>query len=111
MNPLPVLNCDDCGACCMHVGTPPGYSVRIDDDGTLVLIATGENLERLRSMPAALLQELSLNSKRRLYDQRCYWFDVATRRCRHYDFRPTECRTFEVGGVGCLAVRGFHGID
>jgi Fe-S-cluster containining protein len=95
----------------MHVGVPPGYSVRIDEDGNLVLIATGENLDRLRSMPAALLEELSLNSKRGLYNQRCFWFDATTRRCRHYDFRPTECRTFEVGGVGCLAIRSFHGFE
>lgn len=23
---LPVRNCNDCGACCMHMGTPPGYA-------------------------------------------------------------------------------------
>jgi uncharacterized protein len=111
MEQLPVLNCDGCGACCMHVGNPPGYSVRIGDNGIFALTATGENLERLRSMPAALLNDLSLNSNRGRYDQCCCWFDPATRRCRHYDFRPTECRTFEVGGVGCLAVRSYHGME
>lgn len=22
---LPIVNCDNCGACCMHMGAPPGY--------------------------------------------------------------------------------------
>lgn len=24
---LPVTSCDDCGACCRHMGTPPGYAM------------------------------------------------------------------------------------
>lgn len=31
----PVTNCDNCGACCRHMGTPPGYAAYYPIDGVL----------------------------------------------------------------------------
>lgn len=35
----------------------------------------------------------------------CLWLDEATSRCKHYEYRPTLCREFELGGDVCLSVR------
>jgi Fe-S-cluster containining protein len=112
MNQLPVLNCDDCGACCLHVGNPPGYGGHVDGKGNWVwLTASLEDSERLQSMPAALQEELRRNKDRGLADQPCHWFDLATRQCVHYDQRPEACRMFEVGEDDCVSLRKHHGIE
>jgi Fe-S-cluster containining protein len=41
-------------------------------------------------------------------DQPCIWLDLATKRCRHYDYRPRLCRDFELGGEDCLGFRAVH---
>jgi Fe-S-cluster containining protein len=106
MDQLPVLNCDNCGACCMHVGAPPGYGGRVDRAGNWVwLTAHIEDSERLQSMPAALQEGLRRKQDRGLYEQPCHWLDLATRRCVHYDHRPEACRMFEVGGDDCVTLR------
>lgn len=35
----------------------------------------------------------------------CGFFDMVTRKCRHYEYRPGICRDFELGGDACLASR------
>jgi Fe-S-cluster containining protein len=40
----------------------------------------------------------------------CAWLDTDSNRCRHYEFRPDICRTFEIGGKWCSAVRELHQI-
>lgn len=35
----------------------------------------------------------------------CVWFDLRTRRCRHYDQRPSACRRFEIGTDLCRLSR------
>jgi Fe-S-cluster containining protein len=32
----------------------------------------------------------------------CVWYDAESKQCRHYEHRPDICRTFPVGGEGCL---------
>ena len=42
--------------------------------------------------------------------ERCLWFDSATRKCRHYQWRPQVCRDYELGGDACLATREKGGL-
>lgn len=32
---VPITNCDNCGACCRHLGTPPGYAAFYPWDGDI----------------------------------------------------------------------------
>jgi Fe-S-cluster containining protein len=95
----------------MHVGNPPGYGGRLDGYGNWVwLTASVEDSERLQMMSAMLQDGLRLNADRGFSDQPCHWFDLATRRCGHYDQRPEACRMFEVGEDDCVTLRSHHGI-
>lgn len=38
-------------------------------------------------------------------DGPCCWLDPITKRCLHYEHRPTICREFEMGGVDCRGWR------
>lgn len=44
-------------------------------------------------------------------DVPCFWLDLQTLRCRHYDHRPMICRDFDVGGEGCRVWRAEFNID
>lgn len=35
----------------------------------------------------------------------CIWLDAETKRCRHYEHRPSVCREFPVGGDDCREAR------
>ena len=125
---LPVLPADDpcrgCGACCLHLAEPP--FVRIDDP----------EWERLQRERPDLVAEIESDFARRhpgvtgrlsdpanrllvaawLEDHDgssgpCLWYDPATRRCRHYEYRPADCREFEPGEKECLRTRKAVGID
>src|SRR5262245_57684796 len=118
---LPVVSCDDCGACCMHMGSPafngvgPGVKEVLGDQ---VVLAKGEELEWLRSLPpegereltaymvAVLRREIPSRSGR---EEPCLWLDPVTRRCRYYEHRPQVCRDFEVGSRGCHSHRRARG--
>ena len=41
----------------------------------------------------------------------CLWYDATTARCRHYEFRPDACRTFEINTGPCYESRAKWGID
>lgn len=41
----------------------------------------------------------------------CIWYNAATGRCRHYEYRPQVCREFEVGTPDCREFRQQHRID
>lgn len=92
---LPVTDCNECGACCLHLSTPP--CLQSDWD----------------SLPEQLMDEIrqARASGRRDFDGLgCIWFDHQTRRCRNYDHRPQACKDFEVGGEDCLRVRKRNGV-
>lgn len=87
MTPLPVISCDSCGKCCSMQGTPPMLPDEFD------------------ALPTALKWDRRANADRYDLNLPCLWFDVATKRCRHYDHRPIVCREFETGGEDCLRFR------
>jgi Fe-S-cluster containining protein len=107
---LPVLPADDpcrgCGACCLHLVWPPFF--RIEDREWM----------RLGRERPELVAEIEIDRIRRRqfglggeYVAPCHWYDLATRRCRHYEYRPAVCRDFEPGEEDCRCFRAEHGID
>ena len=110
---LPVIeSCDGCGACCFEQGSPPGYLLilcqpeTIEPDGPFA-----DDLQRFKDLPANAIRDL-LEYRERLLrgevsgDGICIWFNVETRRCSHYEHRPSICREEVVpGDEGCLTWR------
>lgn len=93
MNSLPILTCDDCGVCCMQIGTPPYTGIDGDVPPPWLEWNVNRHCDRLdRRLP-------------------CIWYDLKTRRCQHYEHRPQICRDFEVGCFDCLEFRRDHKID
>ena len=35
----------------------------------------------------------------------CYWFDAASKSCKHHPYRPKICRDFELGSSRCINLR------
>ena len=123
---LPVLNCDGCGACCTHIGTPPGYACFFPPRRMPIHpMWKGGNPDWVlfQSIPPELIQELRtyydavqlglLEDRTSLHcsDVPCLWYDERTRRCAHYEHRPSVCRSFEVGSEACLGHRARLGIE
>ena len=123
---LPVVSCDGCGACCMHIGTPPAMfplfaNLGEKDPETCRRMGGDDDFDIWEAMPESLRQELADYYRAVLIDKNipsrsgkgmpCLWFDEETRRCRHYEHRPSTCRDFEVGGVDCLGHRKRVGIS
>lgn len=114
-------SCDGCGACCTYVGTPPGYAAFFPVNGGPVMdgFRGSEDHKRFKAMPAELRQSLR-NYYREVWagriqdrsasDAPCLWYDEATRRCKHHEYRPDCCREFEIGGDDCRRVRELVGI-
>lgn len=89
---LPILSCDGCGGCCMEMRSPP--FLRDETDA------------RWKALSPAMQAEI----QRRAMDGRdeyvpCWWLDIATRRCLHYDLRPDVCRDYQAGTDSCLGFR------
>lgn len=65
--------------------------------------------DELPNLPAALRDEISGIVSSRLVQLLahgtdhipCAWFDMATRKCRHYEHRPEVCVEFAVGSADC----------
>lgn len=101
MNTLPVItSCGGCGACCTHLGGPPGYAALLlnpnmehwDDDDP----------KRLAEAPPLARADLLDWIGDEMPDEGpCCWFDAETRKCRWYAWRPSICREFEMGGESC----------
>jgi Fe-S-cluster containining protein len=101
-------SCDGCGACCQVVTSPPFR--RVFNEG-------GEDAwERLKWERPDLLAELLADERARrasggpFHGTPCLWYDPESRRCRHYDDRPSACRAFEVGGGDCRDARRRAGV-
>jgi uncharacterized protein len=106
---LPVIqSCDECGACCQVVSSPPFHRV-FNEEGE-------DAWERLRYERPDLLAELLADDHARranggpFYGTPCLWYNAETRRCRHYDDRPRACRAFELGDVDCRDARRRAGV-
>ena len=89
---LPVINCDNCGACCRHMSTPPFICLPHDEEWL--------------SLPAALRNEIiewaqQVRDVGLPEDWPCLWLDLKTMKCRHYEHRPDICRDFELGSPEC----------
>lgn len=67
------------------------------------------DLRRLRAAPLEA-QTASYLAHHETLNVPCSWLDLATQRCRYYDFRPDICRTFDVGGKWCSQHRVLHQI-
>ena len=98
-----IESCDDCGACCQVVTEPPFYRV-FDDIGE-------DAWERLKADRPEIMAALLADQRARRaaggpdFGTPCLWFEAATGRCRHYEYRPLACREFEVGGLDCHDAR------
>lgn len=111
--PLPVVSCDDCGACCRTQGSPPfvyfhpslylsppppGWGDG-DPDSAVWTDVPAEALK--------ILQDYHATGDLTRYERGlpCLWYDGETKKCRFYAHRPQACREFEVGGEDCLGFR------
>ena len=100
----PTVTCDDCCACCGHVGKPP-FLLEVDR-GIPRPIDGGDSqadYRRLLAAPAVVRNAYLANVD--LVDGPCAWLDVTAARCRYYEFRPDICRSFEVGAKWCSQLR------
>ena len=89
--------CSKCGACCRHLGSPPFLATGApDENGCLT------DFQHEPTMPAELIAEVS-NYRRALgaggpdrgaEELPCFWYDAATKRCKHYRWRPNVCRDY-----------------
>lgn len=111
---LPMIaNCEGCGACCMHMTSPPFGVYWID--GKPTLMGEDDYSQYEFALISAAPQEARDLMGRALdiEDDReipCTWFDLETKKCRFHQFRPGVCRDFEVGGESCVATRKARGI-
>lgn len=106
-----VPSCEGCGACCRTIGLPPFEA----PNPALGIPLRGELSERQRAdaevferMPAALRAEHAGLVRALAADPTgapCPWLDPDTKACRHYEFRPANCRAWVVGSAGCHAMR------
>lgn len=100
--------CDACGLCCEGIGSPVAlYASRPE--------WSSQHPFRPQGLPDELIREIDEHFMG-LYrgqepQERCLWFDAQARRCQHYEWRPQICRDYELGGTGCLILRGAHLAD
>ena len=111
MTELPILNCDDCGACCTHVAAPPGFAMFLGPFSQREM-EYSVDWEIFKTLPGAIKRELSAHyaQDRPVTNGPCLWYDATARKCLHYEHRPTICRNFEIGGESCRFHRKRVGI-
>lgn len=98
MTELPVItDCEGCGVCCLHMGYP----------AFIQPVEHSSDEAYWRGMPRDLKDELLSYiadyqpPEPGQLDGPCFWFDSETRQCKHHQHRPSVCRNFKVGGIGC----------
>jgi len=106
---LKIINCDDCGACCAEMNTPPGYSAVLFNP-TFWPAEYGDH-ERVASLPLDAKQAILDKLDNPDADEVCCWLDMQTLQCRWYDHRPQICRDFERGGESCRVWRAEFNVD
>jgi Fe-S-cluster containining protein len=107
----PVLNCDDCGACCRYMGAVPINLLDRSKEGYGGPMPGNKPLPEWLEAELWAVHESIVRGGPSMNDQPCIWYDTETRRCRHYEFRPEVCSEFEVGGEDCLRIRAEYKIS
>jgi Fe-S-cluster containining protein len=93
--------CKGCGVCCTGIHWPPFFFPE-------------EEWAQFKQRHPDLAREIEEvraggDRDREGYVMPCIWFDLASRRCIHYDLRPEICRDFKPGGSDCAHTRGMYG--
>jgi uncharacterized protein len=115
---LPIIeSCDGCGACCMHMGSPPAFGIFFPRAGHEITLGARdrEDYQIIKAMPSTLRDELHAyyhsGVDRGAENLPCLWLDLDTKKCRHYEHRPTICRNFEMSSEHCHGHRQTRGIE
>jgi Fe-S-cluster containining protein len=103
MEILPVLTCDGCGVCCMHMSVPPYEFWEV------------EELQREHPEVAADFKAVEESRALQLKVHGtdfipCGFFDMVTRKCRHNEHKPEVCQVFDRGGEYCMGMRQDAGL-
>lgn len=118
-----ITSCSGCGACCLHVGTPPGFAAWFPPPGKSLKDTADyrrvmkEDAAIVAAMPASVTRSLVEGFREAWQTNRsgqsvpCFWWDSETRRCKHHEHRPSVCRKFERGGEDCRRLRDEYKID
>lgn len=93
------ITCDGCGMCCLGQNLVPLSCNYLD----------GVYLPNDLCVPLKRILEAQ-EKHRDPGETACVWFDWATCRCRHYEYRPSVCRKLNVGDEACLAMREAAGL-
>lgn len=103
--PLAIIqSCDGCGACCMHMAVPPFFG---NDDAREQALPP-----RLKAELAAIWETRRVQFAATGSDHvPCAWFDLVTRKCRHWEHRPDACRDYTIGNRSCRSQRKAAGIQ
>lgn len=96
MNNLPIITCDNCGACCTKMGTPP--------------FVRHELFDLREDLREEVLKYEKEEPDREFSGKPCFWFNIKTKKCSQYEHRPHTCRDFEVGCDPCKRWREDAGI-
>lgn len=113
---IQAASCENCGACCMHMRSPPSV-VMWENDQPVLRTSNGidsdkDDYDWLMAAPEEARQiKLARMDSDAPDECPCCWLDLETKRCRFYEFRPGICRDFELGSPECLAHRASRGID
>lgn len=108
---LPILNCNDCGACCLHMRSPPHIVFLVD--GVFQPQGADEfgDYAHLMAAPEEATQAIIAGlGGGRPDESPCSWLDLESKKCRWHGHRPDVCRAYEVGEKACLAERKEHRI-
>lgn len=97
-------HCNACGVCCMHMNSPPFMPEELDE-----LMLTAPDVFRHYKM-AKHSMEVGRKAHGMVDGIPCFWFDMVTRRCRHYEHRPEICQEFEVNSLPCMSMRSDAGL-
>lgn len=114
MPKMPADPCKDCGKCCQHLDRPP-FNLLFDHSFTRIhtgqvdggSVKDWQDYPIWERIPDELKREVEEDrqSGKRPPDSPCLWYDPDTKKCRHYELRPTVCRDFTPGEPACNKFR------
>ena len=106
MIPLPLYDpCTGCGRCCETIGMPP-FEAANPLLGVRGPYQKALDRDLFYAMPTELLRSHALMIRELSSDptgKPCPWLDLETKRCKHYEWRPSVCVTFPVDSDPCKA--------